>query len=97
MIYKLVKVTDLDFNEKNPEYYNQKIGFYYDLDLKKMRAGHSVRMFPLEKFEDKEIFCGTVKTNPFFTSMLQEVIHSDDGIVVRTMNSYYFLVDSTMA
>lgn len=82
MLYKLVKITDLQGKDKAKEEVINRIGRVLDVDADKIEIDKRLFMECTEPGYHKSII----------TSWVKNVTRADDGLIITTENSIYFLV-----
>lgn len=82
-IYKLVKITDLNGKDRVDGGSLSRIGRIVDFDEKDVVIGRYCFLECVVPGWDKSII----------TSDVQECIKAEDGYILKTLNSYYYLVD----
>lgn len=87
MLYKIIKITDLDGKDKTTEDYINRVGRIIYLDKDFILEGFSIVMISPEPRLHKSIL----------TSHVTKVINAEDGIIIYTENSIYFLVEKEIA
>lgn len=87
MLYKLVKITDLQGVDKNDAGAVNRLGRILDVDADKIEL-------------DKKLYMECVKPSvlkSIITSWVKNVTRADDGLIITTENSIYFLVEKEIA
>ena len=87
MLYRLMKVTDLNGKDKTDEKSAARVGRIVDFDIKDVKVGKYCFMECIVPGWDKSII----------TSNVQECIEAEDGMIIKTENSYYYLVEEYKA
>ena len=87
MLYKIVLITDLDGNPKTDESAQGRIGRVIDLDKDEIEYDRVLFM--------KCAYPGFHKS--LLTSFVKNVTEANDGLIITTENSIYFLVDIDIA
>jgi len=87
MLYKIIKITDLNGKDKTTEDYINRVGRIVYLDKDFILEGFSIVMISPEPRKTKSIL----------TSHVTKVINAEDGIIIYTENSIYFLVEKDIA
>ena len=82
MLYELVKITDLDDNNKEDEDSINRIGRIFDIDTDNIVIGKSLYMTCVKPNWLKSVI----------TSHVNNYIVESDGIVIVTDNSKYYLM-----
>ena len=86
MLYKIVKITDLDGKDKCDLESANRIGRVVDIEVDNIIIGHSLFMECIEPNFLKSII----------TSYVKNVMQAEDGLVITTTNSIYLLVEKTI-
>lgn len=86
MLYKLVKVTDLQYKDKTDKESSDRIGRLYDIDFEKLRIGKSAFL----ECKIPDYLKSTI------TSHIEAITKADDGYILTTENSIYFFVDNNL-
>lgn len=87
MLYKLVKITDLDGKDKTDEEVVNRIGRILYLDISDIKL-------------DRRLFMECTNpgyTKSILTSFVKNVTQADDGLIITTEHSIYFLVEKEIA
>ncbi len=87
MLYKLVKITDLDGKDKTDDEVVARIGRIIDLDIKDIKIDNRLYMTCTDPGWYKSII----------TSFVKGVAQADDGLIITTEHSIYFLVEKEIA
>ena len=87
MLYRLMKVTDLNGKDKTDEKSAARVGRIIDLDVADVKVGRFCFMECVVPGWDKSVI----------TSNVQECIEAEDGMIIKTENSYYYLVEEDKA
>jgi hypothetical protein len=87
MLYKLVKITDLDGKDKTDAKAVNRLGRIFDIDADKIEINKRLHMECVEPSVLKSLL----------TSWIKNVTRADDGLIITTENSIYFLVEKEIA
>lgn len=87
MLYKLVKITDLDGKDKTDYDAVARIGRIIDLDIKDIKIDNRLLMTCTDPGWHKSII----------TSLVKGITQADDGLIITTEYSIYFLVEKDIA
>ncbi len=85
MLYRLVKITDLNGVDKTQEDAVNRIGRILDIDADKIEIDKRLYMECVEPSVLKSII----------TSWVKHVTRTDDGLIITTENSMYFMKEET--
>lgn len=83
MQYNIVKITDLKGNDKTDLKATGRLGRIVELDADDIKIGKSCFL--------ECVIPGVHKS--LITSNVLECIEAEDGLIIKTENSYYYLVD----
>ena len=87
MLYKIVKIMDLHWKDKTDDDVINRIGRVIDLNGKEIIIGNPLLMSCVEPGLHKSII----------TSNVKDVTQADDGLILTTEHSIYFLVEKEIA
>lgn len=87
MLYKLVMITDLNGHEKTDDASVNRVGRIFDIELKDISINERLFMTCVQPNYMKSVI----------TSYVKEATRANDGIIVTTENSMYFLVEKDIA
>ena len=87
MLYKLVKITDLDGKDKTDAKAVNRLGRIFDIDADKIELNKRLYIECVEPSLVKSII----------TSWVKHVTRADDGLIITTENSMYCLVEKEIA
>lgn len=81
MSYKIFKITDLDFKDKTDVESLSRLERTYDIYNPTLFVGWRLLLICISG--EKSVLTSTVR----------EITEADDGYIVKTENSYYFIVE----
>lgn len=87
MLYKIVKITDLSGKNKTDDDAVARIGRIINLDVKDININNRLFMTCVDPGWFKSIV----------TSFVKGVIQADDGLIITTEHSIYFLIEKEIA
>ena len=87
MLYKLVKITDLQGVDKTDAEIVNRLGRILDIDADKIELNKKLYMECVEPSVLKSII----------TSFVKNVTQADDGLIITIEHSIYFLVEKEIA
>ena len=87
MLYKLVKITDLQGVDKTDAIVVNRLGRIFDIDADKIELNKRLYIECVEPSLVKSII----------TSCVKHVTRADDGLIITTEHSMYFLVEKEIA
>lgn len=90
MLYKLVKITDLNGKDKEDADAKGRIGRVFNFNKGGLKNIAKEKRLYMECYEP-----GFYKS--VITSLVKDVIIADDGFIVKTENSMYFLIEKEIA
>ncbi len=87
MEYKIVKITDLTGKDKTDERARNRLGRIMELNKNDIKIGKKLMMSCVNPGWMKSVI----------TSKVKDVVCADDGLIITTENSVYFLVKKDLA
>jgi len=87
MQYKLVKITDLNGNDKTDNGSLGRIGRIFGMTKEEVVIGKQLFMTCDYPGYEKSVV----------TSIVTDLIVADDGLIIKTEHSYYYLVEKEIA
>lgn len=83
MLYKIVKVTDLDFRERMDSDSLDRMKRAFIIQESTLAVGSCLLLLCVEPEGGKSVR----------TSLIEEITKADDGYIIKTLNSCYFIVE----
>lgn len=83
MYYNITRITDLNGNDKTDADSLDRIGRIIDMDDSNIQIGQRLFLICHNPGISKSIY----------TSLIRDVIKADDGVILKTLNSYYYLIE----